>query len=259
MKTILINDAHHPHLEYFRNLSFTPKQHLEHNIFITEGIVTFKKLLQSTINIKLILTVPKYISILENYNERLKDCDIYVMPSKQAVKQVVGFSPNEPLYAIAEIPQFCGVEHLSDKVVILNGVSKAENVGAICRNALAFDINSVIIDHTSCFPYLRRVVRVSLGSIFFMNVALTNNLVQTIQLLKNNGYKVVAIEQHQKSIKLKECKSQDKMCFIFGNEISGIDEEIMLEADEIVEININSKAESLNVAACSAIVFWEMT
>ncbi|MEJ5245370.1 MAG: RNA methyltransferase [Bacteroidota bacterium] len=244
-------------LDLFRNIHFTPKSHIENNVFLTEGIVSFKKLLESNIEIISVLTTAKYINIIQEFSGRFSNTTVFICPDKKFLEKIIGFLPNEPIYAIAKIPSLTNVEELGKKLVFLDSVSKQENVGSIIRNALAFDIDSLIYSTESCFPYLRRVVRVSLGCVFSMKIALSTNPIETLKTLKNNGYTIIAIEQSDNSIDISSCKKHEKICFIFGNERRGISYPVLEIADEVVEIRTNKKAGSLNVAACSAIVFWK--
>lgn len=244
-------------LDFFRNVFSTPKSHIKNNVCLIEGIFAFKKLLESNLEIISVLTTEKYIDTIREFSTRFSNTIIFVCPDKKFVEKIIGFSPNEPIYAIARIPSLTNIEKLSNKIVFLDSVSKQENVGSIIRNAIAFDIDSLIYSTESCFPYLRRVVRVSLGCVFSMKIARSANPIETLKTLKNNGYTIIAIEQSDNSIDISSSKKYKKVCFIFGNESKGISPPILEIADEIVEIRTNKKAGSLNVAACSAIVFWK--
>ncbi|HOK14214.1 MAG TPA: RNA methyltransferase [Candidatus Kapabacteria bacterium] len=244
-------------VDFYRNIRFTPQSHIENNIFLTEGIVSFRKLLESNLKILSVLTTEKYISVIQEFTSRFTDVNIFVAPDKKLIEIIIGFLPNEPIYAIARIPPQFSLDELGNRIVFLDGVSKQENVGSIIRNALAFDIDSLIYSTESCFPYLRRVVRVSLGCVFSMKIAHSANSLETIALLRDLGYSIIAIEQSDKSIDISSSISHQKACFVFGNESKGISKPILDIADEIIEIRTNKKAGSLNVAACSAIVFWK--
>ncbi len=244
-------------LDFFCNICFTPKSHIKNNVFLTEGIVSFRKLLESNLEIISVLTTDKYINIIQEFSCRFSNAKIFIAPDKKFIENIIGFSPNEPIYAIVKIPPLSNTEVLGNKIVFLDGVSKQENVGSIIRNATAFDIDSLIYSTESCFPYLRRVVRVSLGCVFSMKIAHSANPLKTLENLRKLGYSIIAVEQSDKSKDISSSNNYDKACFIFGNESKGIRSSILEIADEIIEIKTNKKVGSLNVATCSAIVFWK--
>ena len=90
--------------------------------------------------------------------------------SESDVRQMTGHSIHKGVMAIAERPKDAALETLPDRILILNGVNNAENIGAVVRNALAFQFSGIIVDGESCSPWVRRALRVAMGSTFKLKI-----------------------------------------------------------------------------------------
>ncbi len=251
-----INDLSDSRLDYYRNLNFTPKIHSDNGVFIAEGTKTVRKLLSSDLKALSILCTEKYLVELEKeISEKNAGTPEIFIADKEIINNCVGFRLHEAVLAIGEQPLLKQLDELGEKICFLNGVVNSENVGSICRNALAFGIYSIAYDSATSSPFLRRSVRVSMGCVFYLDMNKSENNIDTIEFLKSIGYKIVAVEMAATSIPLAEFASIGKICYIFGTESKGIDAEILALADVILEVPMDSRADSLNVAASSAIVF----
>ena len=161
--------------------------------------------------------------------------------------------------AIVRQPEDSTLRELNSPIVILNSIIDSENIGSIVRNCAAFGIDSLICDRYSASPYLRRAVRVSMGTICSMKVHRSESLSETIQELKNLNYKIIAAELDDKSISIHDFKFPSNCGIIFGSENKGILPDILAQCDYILSIPITDRIESLNVAASSAVVLYEAT
>ncbi len=248
-----INSSEDADIALYKNLHFTPVSHIETNVCIAEGSKTVRKLLKSEIAIKSILCTEKYIDELQFYGDRLSEAKVLIAP-KLLIDEIAGFKLHEGIMAIGAIPDGTPLELLGKQILALHGIVNSENVGAIVRNAAAFGFDSIIYDSKTSSPYLRRAVRASMGSIFFEKVYKSVDILNDLSKLKANGYQIVSIELSDGAIDINKANISDKVCFIFGAESNGISKEILELSDIIAKIPINKQADSLNVAACSAIV-----
>jgi len=242
-------------IRHYRRLHYTPKLHTDENLFIAEGSKTVNKLIRSKVDTISIFTVEKYLFDLQNeLNIQNKIVETIYVADKEIMDEAAGFKLHEGLMAIGKVPSYSKIDEISENVVVLNGIVNSENVGSIVRNALAFGIGTVMFDTKTSSPYLRRAVRVSLGSCFFLDFYKSQDLITDLAYLKNIGYRIVSIELGDKSTSIYDVEVQSRKCFIFGAESQGIYKEILDISDEILFVPINACVDSLNVAATSAVV-----
>ena len=145
-------------------------------------------------------------------------------------------------------------------VVILENIRSAYNVGSVFRTADAFLIDFIFITGYTAKPPHKEISKTALGaqdSVAWKYFATTK---EAIEQLKKDGYKVYAVEQVTGSISLENISdfSLEKIAFIFGNEVSGVDEQIISLCDGSVEIPQYGMKHSLNISVAAGIVLWEV-
>ncbi len=252
-----INDSR---IELYKSLRFTPKSHTEANVFVAEAEKVVLKMLESSIEPVSIFAVPEFYSKYPDLIELKKfPEDNLFTANKEFMNEIVGFRIHSGIMAIGKIPSDTPIIELDSKIVVLNGIIDAENVGAIVRNCAAFGFNSIIIDEKSSSPYLRRAVRVSMGNVFEIKVHHSRDIIVTIKELKRNGSQIVVAEICDESIALEKVSFSDKYCLIFGSEGNGIDPKIFDLCHQIVHIPISKNVPSINVAASSAVFLNHLT
>lgn len=252
MNIIEIFSKNDERVRFYSNINFTPRLHTDNNVFLAEGFKIVRKLLKSELTTVSILASA---DMLERLAEFLNDdLTIYLAP-KDLINEIVGFTLHEPILAIGVIPDFSPIETLGNKIVVLNGVINSENVGSIVRNALAFSFDSLIFDTKTSSPYLRRAVRVSMGCVFYIKLHRSKQLENDILYLKQNGWRIISAEITDSAEPLDLVDTEGKICYIFGTESKGIDSSLLSISDHIAYVPINRTADSLNVAATSAIFF----
>lgn len=143
------------------------------------------------------------------------------------------------------------------RVVVLDGVTDWTNVGAIFRSAAALGIDAVVLSTDSCDPLVRRVVRVSMGSVFLVPWTVVDHPQTALRRL---GFKTVAMALTDRSIPLDApcLKAEPRLALIMGTEGDGLSAETIAAADYTVRIPMHHGVDSLNVAAAAAVAFWEL-
>ncbi|MFH1049604.1 MAG: RNA methyltransferase [bacterium] len=240
----------------YRNLKDIFYTFSEKKLFIAEGSIVTEKLLQSDIEIISIFALKKfYNSDLVLINQKKIPPEKQFIAEKQVMNQIVGFRLHQGIMAIGKIPEQTPILDLKPPIIIMNGIVNSENVGAIVRNAVAFGIASIIFDKTTSSPFLRRAVRVSMGTVFSIRYFQSENLFEDIMQLKlKNNFEIIASEITNKSKSIEHHIFNKNCVIIFGSEGKGISEEILRICDEIIYIPISKNVDSLNVAANSAII-----
>ena len=145
-------------------------------------------------------------------------------------------------------------------VVILENIRSAYNVGSVFRTADAFLIESVFIIGYTAKPPHKEITKTALGAQDSVDWEYFETTKAAIEHLKKNQYKVYAVEQVMGSISLGNISdlSFKKIAFIFGNEVSGVDQEIISLCDGSVEIPQFGMKHSLNISVAAGIVLWEV-
>ena len=145
---------------------------------------------------------------------------------------------------------------LGNRIVLLDGVQDPGNAGTIIRNAVAFDIDTIVFSKDSVNPYNEKVLRSTGGMIYNINIII-DDIETQIEKIKEKDIKVIGTSlRHSKS--MEEITKTDKYAVIFGNEGNGVRNEVLDLCDEIARIDMNSKCESLNVGVSTGILLYHM-
>ena len=147
--------------------------------------------------------------------------------------------------------------HTCRHIVVLDDVENPTNVGAIFRSATALGAEAILLTEGCADPLYRRAARVSMGTVFQTQWTFVD--VDLIKLLKDNGFEILALALRENAVKLGEIHmDMAKKAVVLGNEDHGISGEILAGCDHCVMIPMQSGVDSLNVAAASAVAFWEI-
>jgi tRNA G18 (ribose-2'-O)-methylase SpoU len=146
--------------------------------------------------------------------------------------------------------------------IILNNVRSAHNVGSILRTADCAGVKKVYLcgytpEPTDRFGRVRKdISKVALGAEGFVETEHFENAEDVFALLKKDGVKVVAVEQHKNSTDYANFSTDKDVAFVFGEERFGLPEDLIKKSDEIVEIPMRGKKESLNVSVSVGVVLF---
>jgi len=145
-------------------------------------------------------------------------------------------------------------------IVILDDVRSMHNVGSVFRTADAFLISGIRLCGYTPRPPHRDIHKTALGATETVDWKYAATTAEAVQALKDEGYKIFAVEQVEKSIPLQEFSLENpgKIAVIFGNEVSGIDAEVLKLCDGSIEIPQFGMKHSLNISVAAGIVLWEL-
>ena len=146
----------------------------------------------------------------------------------------------------------------SKRIAVLDGIVDSTNIGAIFRSAAALGIDGILLTATCCDPLCRRAVRVSMGTVFQIPWArISDDWIQEIQKM---GFQTAAMALSEDAISIDDLrlKSAKKLAVVLGTEGDGLSEETIAACDYTVCIPMHHGVDSLNVAAASAVAFWEL-
>lgn len=146
------------------------------------------------------------------------------------------------------------------RIAVLQDVVNPTNVGAIIRSAAALNIDAVLLTPPCSNPLYRRAARVSMGTVFQVPWTYFRDS-DYMSELHELGFKTAAMALSDNSVSIddKKLKAEDKLAIILGTEGTGLAAESIARADYTVKIPMANGVDSLNVAAASAVAFWELT
>lgn len=144
--------------------------------------------------------------------------------------------------------------------VVLDNVRSLNNIGSVFRTADAFRVEHIALCGITATPPHREIHKTALGAEESVEWSHLDDSVQCIEGLKARGYKVYAVEIAHDSIKLgrDSIACDGPVAVVFGNEIDGVQEEVMELCDGFIEIPQQGTKHSLNVSCAAAIIIWEM-
>ena len=143
------------------------------------------------------------------------------------------------------------------RIVVIDGVTDTTNIGAIFRSAAALGIDAVLLTPTSCDPLNRRAVRVSMGSVFLIPWTRLEDPPASLNAL---GFRTAAMALTDRSVPLDHpaLAAEPRLAIIMGTEGDGLPHETIAASDYVVRIPMAHGVDSLNVAAASAVAFWQL-
>ena len=146
-------------------------------------------------------------------------------------------------------------------IAVLENIRSAYNVGSVFRTADAFLLEAIYIIGYTCTPPHKEIKKTALGAEDTVEWKHFANAADAISSLKEQGYKVFAVEQVVNSIALQNLSfsPKEKVAFIFGNEVSGVEVSTIALCDGCVEIPQFGTKHSLNIATAAGVVLWEAT
>ena len=188
--------------------------------------------------------------------------------ARDIVTQLTGYTLVRGLWmTLRRRPEMSVEEFCKDKkrITVLMDVVNPTNVGAIIRSAAALGMDGVLLTHASVDPLTRRSARVSMGTCFqipWTKATLEQSEgLNLLDILHSYGFKTVAmaLTEDSTSIDNDEIRANDKLAVLMGSEGPGLPKEVIATSDYRVMIPMYHGVDSLNVAAASAVAFWELT
>ena len=179
------------------------------------------------------------------------------------INSITGFNLTRGVLAAFIRPPLPDVRSLlssSNLIAVLEGIVNPTNIGAIFRSAAALGVDSVFITQDSSDPFYRRATRVSMGTVFQVPWTYFPKGVDFTDLLHDLNYTVISMALSEDAISLNDpiLKESKRRAIVFGAEGNGITGSTLAKSDHIVKIPMHNGVDSLNVAAASAVTFWEL-
>lgn len=189
---------------------------------------------------------------------RLDGVTVYT-GSRELLAKLTGYTLTRGVLAAMRrpsLPSVCEVCEKAHRLCIIDAVCDSTNVGAIFRSAAALGMDGILLTRDACDPLNRRAVRVSMGTVFLVPWT----WIDDIEEVHEYGFKTAAMALTDESISLDSpvLRDVDRIALIMGTEGDGLSKNVISSADYTVRIPMHHGVDSLNVAAASAVAFWEL-
>ena len=260
---IKVTDFHDPNLDVYARLTEAQLAQVpgpQQGLFIAESPKVIGRALDAGC---------KPVSILieeNNFNEettaiiaRCGDLPVYTGENK-VLAQLTGYKLTRGLLCAMERPKLACAEEIipsARRIAVLEDVVNPTNLGAIFRSAAALGMDAVLLTPGCSDPLYRRSARVSMGTVFQVNWAFWD---KPIGYLRELGFKTAAMALKEDTVSIDDVRLQNepKLAIVLGTEGEGLTDAAISQCDYTVKIPMYHGVDSLNVAAASAVAFWEL-
>ena len=199
--------------------------------------------------------------------ERCSNIPVYT-GEREILASLTGYSLTRGILCAMRRPQLPEIEKVCEKasrIAVLEGIVDATNVGAIFRSAAALHVDGVLVTPTCCDPLNRRAVRVSMGTVFqipwtYIGRGKDQWPQPGIEILQRLGFRTVAMALRNTAISIADPRlmAEERLAIILGAEGDGLAKTTIADCDYTACIPMSHGVDSLNVAAASAVAFWQL-
>lgn len=242
-------------LKYYSSLNKVKYRKIEQK-FIVEGIKLVDEAIKSNFDCEVIIANDSFANTHTEKLNKYKHSTIVQTISDIEFSAITDTQTPQGILAIMEIPLQRYMDDTKEEIVVaLENISDPGNVGTIIRTCDWFGIKNIIISSNSVDIYNPKVIRSTMGSLFHINIHISENIYGTLKALKQNGKSILCADINGESIyTFNKIKSS---VLVFSNEAHGPTERLLEISDSIISIPSYGKAESLNVATAVAVVVSE--
>ena len=268
---IEITDFHAPELDPYARLTQNQLRNRlepEKGIFIAESPKVIDRALDAGYKpVSLLMERKQITGPAAGILSRCGDAPVYTA-DREMLAELTGFELTRGVLCAFRRPAPRPVEELcrdARRVAMLEGIVDSTNVGAIFRSAAALNMDAVLINPSCCDPLCRRAVRVSMGTVFQVP---WGQLGETpadwpekgMDILHSLGFKTAAMALSDRSVSIddEQLAKEPKLAIVLGTEGDGLAAGTIASCDYTVKIPMSHGVDSLNVAAASAVAFWQL-
>ncbi|MFR3866036.1 MAG: TrmH family RNA methyltransferase [Faecalibacterium prausnitzii] len=268
---IEITDFHAPELDPYARLTQNQLRNRlepEKGIFIAESPKVIDRALDAGYKpVSLLMERKQITGPAAGILSRCGDAPVYTA-DREMLAELTGFELTRGVLCAFHRPAPRPVEELcknARRVAVLEGIVDSTNVGAIFRSAAALNMDAVLINPSCCDPLCRRAIRVSMGTVFQVP---WGQLGETpadwpekgMDILHSLGFKTAAMALSDRSVSIddEQLAKEPKLAIVLGTEGDGLAADTIASCDYTVKIPMSHGVDSLNVAAASAVAFWQL-
>lgn len=265
-----ITEFEAPELDVYARLSevqLLNRANPEEGMFIAESPKVIERALDAGCEPVSFLTEPRHVTGEgRELMARCNEVPVYTAEAR-VLSQLTGFPMTRGMLCAMRRPQLPRVEDIcvgARRIAVLEHIVNPTNVGAIFRSAAALGMDAVLLTADCSDPLYRRAIRVSMGTVFQIPWTYFDERTtwpeQGLELLHSLGFRMAAMALKEDSVSLEEpqLREEKKLAVVLGTEGDGLAADTIADCDYTVRIPMSHKVDSLNVAAASAVAFWQL-
>jgi tRNA G18 (ribose-2'-O)-methylase SpoU len=249
-----------PRLEDYRNVP-DPALLFSRGVFVAEGRHVVRRLLtESRYRTRSLLLTPAAADSLADLLPHLDAIPVFTV-SQEAMNAVIGFNIHRGCLAIGErlpLPPWQSLASNARRLVVLEHISNADNVGGIFRNAAAFGVDAVLLGPSCTDPLYRKAIRTSMGASLRIPFAPVENWPADLDGLKAHGLRLIALTPAREAQAIEDTEAPERAALLLGHEGDGLSGEALAAADLRVRIPMDPGVDSLNVASATAVALYAL-
>lgn len=268
---IPITDFNAPELDVYARyteVQLLNRHYPEKGLFIAESPLVVERALNAgCVPVSCLIETKHIEGQAKHIIDRLGNIPIYTAEFN-VLTQLTGFPLTRGMLCCMKRPKLPALEEIcknAKRIAILENVMNPTNVGAIFRSAAALSIDAVLLTPACSNPLYRRAIRVSMGTVFqipwtFLGDEATDQPATDVETLKSLGFKTaaMALTDNCVSIDNPSLMAEEKLAIILGTEGEGLAASTIEACDYTIKIPMAPGVDSLNVAAASAVAFWQL-
>lgn len=255
-----------PQVDVYRNIRDADLRGRAH-LCMVESEMVVRRLLATSWSVHSLFLSPKKHERLAPFisnDQKVFVADVTVMSDitgfhihRGVLAAVHRKTPTEQREGLSELIALCKKKK-SVSLILAEGITNVDNIGALFRNAAAFGVDGLVFDYACCDPLYRKAIRVSMGHAFSLPWAIAEDWQEALRTLKSElGLRLIGCETGNSAVPTWEVNPTNRFGLLMGEEKSGLSASTIQECDVIAEIPMTARVPSVNVAVASAVTLYE--
>lgn len=243
-------------IKFVSLLQTSSKQRKQSGLFVLEGLRICTDAYDNNIKFdKLIVTESAFLKHSDSIDMFSANSDSCYILSENLFKKISDTNSPQGIIVVAKMPPKTSEISNSGRYIALENLADPSNLGAIARTAEALGVSGIIISADSCDPFAPKSLRSSMGTLLRLPIFVVDDIMACI---KDNNLRSFACVVNKDAESIATQIFSDGDVLLIGNEANGLSDKVKSNADFLITIKMQGKAESLNAAAAAAIAMWEM-
>ena len=260
-----ITDFNAPELDIYARLTevqLLNREHPDQGLFIAESPIVIERALNAGYIPVSLLCEDRHTEKFSHILDRCGDVPAYTAPFEVLTK-LTGFQLTRGMLCAMRRPPLPTVEEIckgTRRIAVLENVVNPTNMGAIFRSAAALNVDAVLLTPACTDPLYRRSIRVSMGTVFQIPWTFLPDSPDYCNMLHDLGFRTAAMALTDRSVSIKDPNvcAEPRLAIILGTEGEGLADHTIEQCSYTVKIPMSHGVDSLNVAAASAVAFWQL-
>lgn len=258
-----IDSIDDPRIAAYRNLRDRTAR--GENLFVAEGRLLALRLLESDYAVESLLVSERFA---EEFDALVGDRAPLYAANPELIRKIVGFKFHRGVLAVGRIRRPGTVDELlaganpasAMRLIVCPAVTQPENLGLVFRTAAGFGIDGIVLGPGCCQPFSRRCLRLSMGSVLRVRLAVAEDVAAGLQTLRDRwNVTPVATVLDERAEPLARFRWPRRTALLLGNEYAGLDQRLLALCDRQVTIPMRPDTDSLNLGVAAGIFVYEMT